>query len=130
MGRQKFCVIPLPRWKPACPLWEAGWDQRPAASLLYRPEAECRPREAGWDRRAAALLPYRLGAGCRPREAGWDWRAAAFLLYRLGAGCRPRDRKRAEGKPYRVYMMASANKFLRIYYATVKAYLESLEHTA
>lgn len=40
------------------------------------------------------------------------------------------DRKRVEGKPYRVYMMASANKFLRIYYATVKAYLESLEHTA
>ena len=40
------------------------------------------------------------------------------------------DRKRAEGKPYRVYMMASTNKFLRIYYATVKAYLESLEHTA
>ncbi len=37
------------------------------------------------------------------------------------------DRKRAEGKSYRVYMMASANKFLRIYYATVKAYLESLE---
>ena len=30
------------------------------------------------------------------------------------------DRKRTEGKPYRVYMMASANKFLRIYYATVK----------
>ena len=40
------------------------------------------------------------------------------------------DKKRAEGKPYRVYMMASANKFLRIYYATVKAYLESLELTA
>ncbi len=40
------------------------------------------------------------------------------------------DRKRAEGKLYRIYMMASANKFLRIYYATVKAYLESLEHTA
>ena len=38
------------------------------------------------------------------------------------------DRKRAEGKPYRVYMMASANKFLRIYYASVKAYLDSLEH--
>lgn len=37
------------------------------------------------------------------------------------------DRKRAEGKPYRVYMMASANKFLRIYYASVKAYLETLE---
>lgn len=37
------------------------------------------------------------------------------------------DRKRAQGKPYRVYMMASANKVLRIYYATVKAYLETLE---
>lgn len=37
------------------------------------------------------------------------------------------DRKRTEGKPYRVYMMAAANKFLRIYYATVKQYLDSLE---
>ena len=39
------------------------------------------------------------------------------------------DKKRSEGKPYRVYMMASANKFLRIYYATVKAYLDALETT-
>lgn len=37
------------------------------------------------------------------------------------------DQKRAGGKPYRVYMMASTNKFLRIYYATVKQYLDSLE---
>ena len=37
------------------------------------------------------------------------------------------DKKRAEGKPYRVYMMASANKFLRIYYATVKQHLDRLE---
>lgn len=29
------------------------------------------------------------------------------------------DRKRAEGKPYRVYMVAAAHKFLRIYYARV-----------
>ena len=29
------------------------------------------------------------------------------------------DRKRAEGKPYRVYMIAAANKFLRIYFARV-----------
>jgi hypothetical protein len=36
------------------------------------------------------------------------------------------DKKRSEGKPYRVYMMASANKFLRIYYASVKAHLDSL----
>ena len=33
------------------------------------------------------------------------------------------DKKRSEGKPYRVYMMASANKFLRIYYASVKGLL-------
>lgn len=37
------------------------------------------------------------------------------------------DRKRAEGKLYKVNMMASANNFLRIYYASVKAYLNSLE---
>lgn len=32
-------------------------------------------------------------------------------------------KKRAEGKPYFVYMTAGANKFLRIYYGKVKAYL-------
>lgn len=37
------------------------------------------------------------------------------------------DKKRAEGKPYYVYMTAGANKFLRIYYARVKEYLDSLE---
>ena len=36
-------------------------------------------------------------------------------------------KKRSEGKPYRVYMMASANKFLRIYYASVKAHLDALD---
>lgn len=30
------------------------------------------------------------------------------------------DKKRSEGKPYKVYMIATANKFLRIYYAKVK----------
>jgi transposase len=33
------------------------------------------------------------------------------------------DKKRAEGKPYYVYMTVAANKFLRIYYAQVKAFL-------
>ena len=33
------------------------------------------------------------------------------------------DRKRREGKHYYVYMTAAANKFLRIYYGTVMAYL-------
>lgn len=36
------------------------------------------------------------------------------------------DKKRAEGKPYFVYMTAGANKFLRIYYGKVKEYLTSL----
>lgn len=37
------------------------------------------------------------------------------------------DKKRAEGKPYLVYMTAGANKFLRIYYGRVKEYLTTLE---
>ena len=38
------------------------------------------------------------------------------------------DKKRREGKPYKVYMMASANKFLRRYYAIVKAHLDELDN--
>ena len=30
------------------------------------------------------------------------------------------DKKRTEGKPYKVYMIAAAHKFLRIYYARIK----------
>ena len=37
------------------------------------------------------------------------------------------DKKRAEGKPYLVYMTAGTNKFLRIYYGRIKEYLASLE---
>ena len=37
------------------------------------------------------------------------------------------DRKRAEGKPYYVYMTAGANKFLRIYYGKVRDHLASLD---
>jgi transposase len=36
------------------------------------------------------------------------------------------DKKRAEKKPYYVYMTAGMNKFLRIYYGRVKEYLASL----
>jgi len=39
-------------------------------------------------------------------------------------------RKRAEGKHYYVYMTAAANKFLRIYYARVKEFLDEHEATA
>jgi transposase len=37
------------------------------------------------------------------------------------------DKKRREGKPFYVYMTAAANKFLRIYYARVKNFLNVLE---
>jgi len=37
------------------------------------------------------------------------------------------DKKRAEGKPYYVYMTAGANKFLRIYYGRVREYLNLLK---
>ena len=37
------------------------------------------------------------------------------------------DKKRAEGKPYFVYMTAAQNKFLRIYYARVKECLETFD---
>ena len=37
------------------------------------------------------------------------------------------DKKRAQGKPYYVYMTAGANKFLRIYYGRVKAFLSPSE---
>jgi Transposase and inactivated derivatives len=40
------------------------------------------------------------------------------------------DKKRAEGKHYGVYMMAAANKFLRIYYARTKEYLTNLDEAA
>ncbi len=40
------------------------------------------------------------------------------------------DRKRSEGKPYKVYMIAAANKFLRIYYARVKEVLEEPQRIA
>lgn len=39
------------------------------------------------------------------------------------------DKKRAQGKPYHVYMTAGANKFLRIYYGRVKEYLSSLSQS-
>ena len=38
------------------------------------------------------------------------------------------DKKRAEGKPYYVYMTAAGNKFLRRYYGKVMAYFSSLEN--
>ena len=62
-------------------------------------------------------------------------RRTLFLVMGVLLQCAPMDepvyqfmdKKRSEGKPYRVYMMASANKFLRIYYARVKECLEAFD---
>ena len=98
------------------------------------------PRKRWWPLQAVDAPPY--------HPAKWMFVAAVFPSGDLLAAqnafsgdgvllqCAPMDepvyqfmnKKRSEGKPYRVYMMASANKFLRIYYASVKAYLDSLEH--
>ena len=40
------------------------------------------------------------------------------------------DKKRSEGKHFYVYIMAGANKFLRIYYARVIEHLNSLQKAA
>ena len=40
------------------------------------------------------------------------------------------DKKRSEGKHFYVYTVAGSAKFLRIYYAKVKEYLNALEETA
>lgn len=40
------------------------------------------------------------------------------------------DKKRAEGKPYYVYMTAAQNKFLRIYYARVKECLAAIDQAS
>jgi len=39
-------------------------------------------------------------------------------------------RKRTDGKPFKVYMIAGANKFLRIYYARVKECMDLIEQNA
>jgi len=42
------------------------------------------------------------------------------------AVCQFLSKKRAEGKPYYVYMTAGCNKFLRVYFGRVREYLDSL----
>ena len=97
------------------------------------------PRKRWWPLRA--LTPYQSGqidvrSRSISKRGSASLRRTLFLVMGVLLQCAPMDepvyqfmdKKRSEGKPYRVYMMASANKFLRIYYASVKAYLDSLEH--
>ena len=62
-------------------------------------------------------------------------RKTLFNVIRTYLQCAPQDepvfqflnRKRAEGKPFYVYMLAAANKFLRRYYAKLRDYFASLD---
>ena len=84
--------------------------------------------------------PYQSGqmdvfSGSISKRGSPSLRRTLFLVMGVYLQQSPQDepvyqfmnKKRSERKPYRVYIMASANKFLRIYYATVKAYLDFLE---
>lgn len=63
-------------------------------------------------------------------------RRTLFLVMSILKLCSPADdpvfqfmaKKRSEGKKYRVFMMAAANKFLRRYYAIVKEHFNTLEN--
>ena len=99
------------------------------------------PRNRWWPFAGIDAPPYQSGqmdirSRSISKRGSASLRRTLFLVMGVLLQCAPMDepvyqfmnKKRSEGKPYRVYMMASANKFLRIYYASVKAYLDSLEH--
>ena len=94
-----------------------------------------------WPLRALMPPPYQSGqmdvrSRSISKRGSASLRRTLFLVMSVILQRAPMDepvyqfmsKKHSEGKPYRVYMMASANKFLRIYYASVKAYLDSMEY--
>ena len=84
--------------------------------------------------RTTGLSQYFLRKGCQDeaksvrtsKSGSPELRKALFLVMDCLIQTKPQDdpvyqfmdKKRAEGKPYLVYMTAGANKFLRIYYGT------------
>ena len=112
--------------------------QIPSAKARWPCSVKCTPSYA---RSTPHAPPYQSGqmdihSRSISKRGSASLRRTLFLVMGVILQCAPMnepvyqfmDKKRSEGKPYRVYMMASANKFLRIYYASVKAYLDSLEH--
>lgn len=72
------------------------------------------------------------------KRGSGDLRKTLFQVMSIILQCAPTgnavfqfmDKKRTEGKHFYVYMTAAANKFLRIYYARVTEYLNSLQTAA
>ncbi len=91
---------------------------------------------AGVDPGADQSGGYESKSVCTSKSGSPELRKALFLVMDCLLKTMPQDdpvyqfmdKKRAEGKPYLVYMTAGANKFLRIYYGRVKEYLASLEN--
>ena len=91
---------------------------------------------AGVDPGADQSGTYEAKSNRASKSGPPELRKALFLVMDCLLKTMPQDdpvyrfmnKKRAEGKPYLVYMTAGANKFLRIYYGRVKEYLAQLEN--
>ena len=90
----------------------AGVDPTPNQSGTYETKSTSSSKRGSPELRRTLFLVM----DCLIKKAPHDDPVFRFL-----------DKKRAEGKPYYVYMTAGANKFLRIYYGKVSEYLHSLE---
>lgn len=75
------------------------------------------------------------GATRTTKRGSAELRRTLYMVAEVLLKTKPKDdpvymflsKKRAEGKPYFVYMTATANKFLRVYYGKVNEYLDSIE---
>ena len=90
---------------------------------------------AGVDPRANESGDYARKSNPTTKKGSPHLRKTLFLIMEGKIQRSPTDdavyafmaKKRAEGKPYYVYMTAGANKFLRIYYGRVNEYLAQLK---
>lgn len=90
----------------------AGVDPTPNQSGTYEAKSTASSKRGSPELRRTLFLVM----DCLIKNAPTDDPVFRFL-----------DKKRAEGKPYYVYMTAGANKFLRIYYGRVHEYLRDLD---
>ena len=90
----------------------AGVDPTPNQSGTYEAKSTASSKRGSPDLRKTLFLVM----DCLIKNAPLDDPVFQFL-----------DKKRAEGKPYYVYMTAGANKFLRIYYGRVREHLRDLD---
>ena len=89
----------------------AGVDPTPRQSGIYEAKSTASSKRGSPELRKTLFLVM----DCLLKKAPHDDSVFCFL-----------DQKRAEGKPYYVYMTAGANKFLRIYFGRVRAHLRTL----